>query len=181
MQEQHIPPSLFNEDSGQLHRECKICQKELLKGEVYGIQKVFKNYPDQEPQALFDFALCSQCMQEARQELSLESRERIDQFMMERVNELATKGIDVGTRFDHGLCALSGKALSATSEYQVVAVCKEGQLLESPLALSDDILEAIQDLLSKESKDTLDRFKETNFGWPPELKKLWQEGDFVLL
>lgn len=176
-----IPSNLYSEDSGKAHTQCKICQKQFGEAEVYGIQKVYKNYPDQEAQALFDFALCQNCLQEARQELSLESRQRIDQFMLDTVQDLAEKGIDAGQHFHDGKCTLSGKPLGEAKEYQIVAICKGDQLVESPMALSDEILEAIQELLSEKSREMLDRFNENNFGWPPELKKIWQDGDYVLL
>lgn len=176
-----IPSNLYSEDSGEAHAQCKICQKTFGDHEVYGVQKVYKNYPDQEPQVLFDFALCQECMEEARAELSKESRQRVDQFMLSKLHEMEEKGIDASQSFKEQRCTLSQKPLQDTNEYQVVAVCRGKYLWESPMVLSDDILDQIQDLLSPESRNELNRFSEENFGWPPELKKIWQDGDFVLL
>lgn len=176
-----IPSKLYSEDTGKAHAQCKICQKDFGEHEVYGIQKVYKNYPDQEAQVLFDFALCQSCMEEARAELSVESRLRIDQFMMEKLEALTVEGIDPQLRYEQGECTLSGKPLNEAQEYQVAALCQGEQILESPMVLSDEMLDAIQELLSDKSRDELNRFNENNFGWPPELKKIWQDGDFVLL
>lgn len=176
-----LPSSLHSEDSGRAHEHCKICNKAFGSEEIYGIQKVYKNYPGQGPQVLFDFALCQSCMQEARAELSVESRLRIDEFMMQRLHALAEEGIDPKERYLQEQCTLTGKSLTEAKEYQLVAVCQGEHLMESPLVLSDEILEAIQELLSDESRDELNRFNENNFGWPPELQKIWQDGDYVLL
>lgn len=176
-----IPSKLYSEDTGMAHAQCKICQKDFGEHEIYGVQKVYKNYPNQEAQVLFDFALCQTCMEEARAELSVESRLRIDQFIMGKLQVLEAKGVDISESFQEETCSLSGKLLSESKEYQVVAVCRGDELLESPMVMSDDILEQIQELLSEESKDELNRFNENNFGWPPELKKIWQDGDYVLL
>ena len=181
MEEKDIPNQLYNEDSKQPHKACKICATEFSDSYIYGIQKVFKNYPNQKPQALFDFALCQTCMEEARSELSVESRQRIDQFMMSKMREMEETGLDISLSFDSGKCSLSGKLTTDSKEYQGVAVCRGPKLLESPMVLSDDILDQIQELLSPESRQELNRFSENNFGWPPELKKMWQDGDFVIL
>lgn len=177
-----IPALLHNEDEKKPHQNCRICNKDLMNGEMYAIQKVFKNYPEQEEaQVLFDFAMCQQCMTEARAELSLESRMRIDQFMMDGMHSLESSGEDPESRFANKQCTISGKNLSESQEYQVMAVCEGNQLIESPICLSDEVLEHIQELLSEKSRDELNRFTENNFGWPPELKKALQDGDLVLL
>lgn len=182
MSSQAIPELLHNEDNHAPHQHCRICNKNLMEGGLYAIQKVFKNYPGEEhPRALFDFAMCEQCMLEARSELSMESRMRIDQFMLEALKKLEDTGEDPSDRFKQGQCTLSGEALKDCREYQVSAVCEGDQILESPICLSEAMLEQIQSLLSEKSREELNRFSENNFGWPPELKKALVDGDLVLL
>jgi len=181
MRDHSIPAVLFNEDSKAPHRECRICQKNLMDGELYAIQKVFKNYPDQEAQALFDFALCKNCMEQARAELSKESRLRIDQFMMEGLENLEASGEEASDRWEQHRCTLSGTYLQESNEFQMMAVCQGESLVDSPVCLSAEMLETIQELLSPESREELNRFSENNFGWPPELKKALVDGDIVLL
>lgn len=164
------------------HQHCKICNKDLMAGEPYAIQKVIKNYKDQKgPQVLFDFALCQTCMEEARGELSLESRQRIDAFMLDGLQQLEEAYETPRDRYLAHRCTLSGEPLSEVGEYQVMAVCQGDQIMDSPICLSDKMLEAIQDLLSDKSRDELNRFTENNFGWPPDLKKALVDGDLVLI
>lgn len=182
MWQEPIPSQLYNEDSDQKHQHCKICNKDLLDGEPYAIQKVFKNYPDQDkPQTLFDFAMCQSCMNEARAELSKESRQRIDAFMMKGLHQLEENGENPESRYSEQRCTISGAPLSEVKEYQMMAVCQGDKLLDSPVSLSDAMLEKIQELLSPESRRELNRFTENNFGWPPELKKALVDGDLILL
>lgn len=179
MEKKNIPVELYSEDSKQPHEHCLKCKSILNTATGYGIQKIYKNYPDGECQVLFDFALCLECMEEARAELSIESRQRIDAFMQERMYQLALSGVNPQDRFEEGRCTLSGKLLRQAQDYQVIALCKGNKLLESPIYLSDDITSQIQELLSAESREELDRFSENNLDWPPELKALIKQGDWL--
>tara|TARA_R110002050_G_scaffold147559_4_gene273417 strand:- start:66 stop:614 length:549 start_codon:yes stop_codon:yes gene_type:complete len=180
MDENKIPSSLYAEDNQQAHQHCKICGVNLLEVDTYGIQKVYKNYPDQEEaQVLFDFALCMPCMESARAELSQESRQRIDLFMREKMMDLALAGISPSERYHNHQCTLSGKDLNEAHDYQVIAICQSDNLVESPIYISDVILDEIQELLSAKSRDELDRFTENNLDWPPELKALIKQGDWL--
>lgn len=182
MDENNIPETLYAEDSQQPHQHCMICNVHLHQVANYGIQKIYKNYPHQEkPQVLFDFALCMPCMEEARAGLSKESRENMDAFMRSKMLTLAYDGTDPRERYKKKQCTLSGKALEESIDYQVIAICTGDQLMESPLYISGEILAEIQELLSQQSKDELDRFTENNLGWPPELKALIKQGDWLPL
>ncbi len=181
MWQEPIPTSLYNEDQKVPHSNCKICNKDLMQGEPYAIQKVYKNYPDQDSaQVLFDFAMCQSCIEEARAELSLESRQRIDAFMMKGLQDLQAQDENPRQRFAQNRCTISGSRLSESQEYQVMAICQGEMMLESPICLSDTTLEAIQELLSEKSRDELNRFTENNFGWPPELRKALKDGEWVI-
>jgi len=90
MDEKDIPTNLYAEDNKAPHLHCKVCGVHLYEVKNYGIQKVYKKYPNQsKPQVLFDFALCMPCMESARAELSTESRQKIDSFMQEKMTNLA--------------------------------------------------------------------------------------------
>jgi ribosomal protein L34E len=180
MDENKIPLNLYSEDTKQAHEHCKICGVNLRDVDTYGIQKVYKNYPNQkEAQVLFDFALCMPCMESARAELSQESRQRIDLFMREKMMDLALSGISPSERYQQQQCTLSGKDLNEANDYQVIAICQGENLVESPIYISDEILDEIQGLLSAKSREELDRFTENNLDWPPELKALIKQGDWL--
>lgn len=180
MDEKDIPITLYSEDTKKPHLQCKVCGIDLHAVHNYGIQKVYKNYPNQtEPQVLFDFALCMPCMENAKAELSLESRERIDLFMQEKMTYLAYSGLKPSDRYQNHQCTLSGQDLTETDNYQIIAICEGGKLVDSPIYISDVILDKIQELLSAKSKDELDRFTENNLDWPPELKSLIKQGDWL--
>ncbi len=180
MDERIIPSSLFSEDKQKPHQHCKVCAIDLSTVESYGIQKVYKNYPHQaKPQVLFDFALCMPCMESARAELSLESRKNIDSFMQEKLTALALSGLSPEDRYKQRQCTLSGHDLSLSNDYQVIAICSGDKLMDTPIFISDLILDEIQELLSAKSRDELERFTENNLDWPPELKTLIKQGDWL--
>jgi len=88
-------------------------------------------------------------------------------------------GLSPKDRYQNHQCTLSGQELNQADDYQVIAICQGDKLIDSPIYISDVILEAIQELLSAKSRDELDRFTENNLDWPPELKTLIKQGDWL--
>jgi len=99
--------------------------------------------------------------------------------MREKMMNLAFEGISARERYENKQCTLSGQILSEAEDYQVIAICAGDKLVESPIYISAVILDEIQGLLSAQSKDELDRFTENNLDWPPELKALIKQGDWL--
>jgi hypothetical protein len=120
-------------------------------------------------------------MEEAKAKFSRESRERMDNYLREKMSRLLSDSPDQRPSFWTGQCSLSGKALHDMQEYQMIAACQGNKLLDEPMLISDGIMEEMNELLSPETKDELKRFRDNNFGWPPELAKLLETGDLVLL
>ena len=176
-----IPGAFYNSDDQELFRHCKVCEKELIESEAdYFIEKVIKRFPDLETeQCLFEYAICEDCLHKQQQKLSAESRNRIMEFYLQRVEERVESGLQQMPDLDH--CMLSGRSLEETSEYQIVAKARGSRLAEiPPFMVSGQILEQISELLSAQTREELDRFRDDNFGWPPELSRKLSGGDLIL-
>lgn len=165
--------------------ECSVCQADLSSPDTeYLIEKAYKRFPDNHgEELLFEVAVCFDCASTMRGELSKESLVNIQKYFQEKSVEqkLANPNPDPSILLDQ--CLLSGKNISEMNEYQIYAHCRGGELADphSYYMLSDDTIEAIQELLSDHTRDQLRKFSDDNIGMPPELKKLFSNGDLLVI
>mgnify|MGYP004354841757 FL=1 len=82
-----------------------------------------------------------------------------------------------------GICMLTGNAIDDCEEYQIYAYCRGTSLSlnSNAFMLSGKAMEIIAELLSEETKDELDRFRDTFFGLPPELEDIINSRDLIML
>jgi len=170
-----IPDIFYQHDDGEPFSECISCGKTLLNDdEEYFIEKAIRNFPDIEAhQIIFEYAICMDCASKMRASLSQTSRVRVDQFFLKKIMERNPEK-DLKNPLEY--CLLSDRHKNDEQEYQIYAHCKGNQINTSKgfFMLSGSILDEINDLLSQETKDELDRFWDDNFGVPPELKELFK-------
>ena len=168
-------PKTFYDFEGNPFSECKVCGAELLEsGRMYMIEKAVKVYPDNLGETVvFEHAICLACADEMSNQLSKDSREAVQKYFQQVAQQLQTEAFlnDEEIQVNSESCLVSKKPVSACTEYQRYATCKGDKLFEGaqpPFALSGEVMEEIQDLLSEETRDFLDNFMETHFGIPPE-------------
>ncbi len=176
-----IPEKFHNSLEEAPFKTCNNCQKELINSNSeYLIEKAYKQFGQFEAEELlFEIAICMDCANTMRGSLSKESKNAVENFFMEK--SMARKnqaGIDPMAE-----CLLTGKPLTEMEEYQIYAYCQGDSIAMHGgyYVLSDDIIEAIQSLLSAETKEELQRFTDEHTGMPPELKKLFSQGDLLLI
>lgn len=182
-----IPEKFHNSLTEKPFEYCKMCQKELLNSQSdYIIEKAYRKFKDNQGEELiFEIAICHDCSANMRASLSKESLSNIQNFFfrksMQRRAEIEKSDSFIEDQLSE--CLLSGISIEHTEEYQIYAHCNGSQITADGgyFMLSDEIIEEIQSLLSKESKDELQRFADDNFGIPPELKKLFSRGDLVAI
>lgn len=170
-----IPKELHNSETDAPFQRCMSCDRDLLDGEVeYFVERIFRTVPDLDiTEALFEYAMCMPCAESFRDQMSKESRERIEAYFIEGVQRNRWKTLDEDGN-TLGTCILTGKSISECSEYSYHAYCKGDQLMEvaAPYAVSDLAMDEISELLSAETADELDDFKGKYFTGPPELADL---------
>ncbi|GGK59654.1 hypothetical protein ACD591_11565 [Rufibacter glacialis] len=180
-----LPPELYCEATGQPFHTCITCDGPLLRdGVSYLVEKAVRFYPKDGVQDItFEYAMCLGCAQKLREELSVESRNRIDAFFAERVNLVARReallSLPNPLQLDHWLshCLVTGRPREACKEYQIYAQCDGPDLLYTymPYLISGEAMEEIQELISPHTRQILDDFMDTHFGLPPELRALLQD------
>ncbi len=182
-----IPEKFHNTLEEHPFSHCQMCQKELLESNSeYLIEKAYRRFPDNDGEELiFEIAICLKCAMSMRSTLSRESLSNIQRFFFRKGLERRQNLTDSLEFSKNPLreCLLSGKAVSEMSEYQIYAHCRGDEVVMDGgcYLLSDEIIEEMQSLLSKETRDELQRFSDDNFGIPPELKKLFSRGDLITI
>lgn len=179
---EEIPPEFYNSDNQRPFTHCKVCEAELLESNrPYFIEKIVKRYPDLDTaEVLFEYAICENCAQEFHQQLSEQSRTKVSEYFEERVRTRMMEGLN--PKMDTQHCLITGASQEDTGEYQLVAQAQGRYLrMTPPFMISGEILEQINELLSAETRDELDRFKGDNFGWPPELAEAFGRGNLLLV
>jgi hypothetical protein len=180
-----IPEIFRNSDTKGYLTHCIQCDYELLKGErYYVIEKVFKRYPNlNSTQVLFEYAICSECYENMKDSLSAESMQNLTNYMMTKMDVSAMQQRiqehpdDPQKWMSH--CMIHGTPEAEMNEYQVAACFKGDRMVTDfmpPYMIGDLAIEELNALLSKQTKEDMDRFMGDVFGIPPELRK-----DFILI
>lgn len=169
-----IPPVFQSELRGARFEHCVRCDRNLFESmRVYQIEKAFRD-----GQLIYEYAMCSDCLEWFDQSLSEVSRDRLGQFMDNRVD------------FDHrrktlsaisplrvkpwiGRCVVTDNPICEGDEYQLFGHGMYGRLMmrDSPYALSGEVAEEMLALMSEQSREQLDRFTRDCLKVPPEMLK----------
>lgn len=184
-------PEIFQPyDKSEHFSHCVSCNVYLLDENIeYVIEKAIRQYPEYgTTDVIFEYAMCLKCTEKMRKELSEESLQRVEAYIMKQGNliEQSQKLRDAhnwNVKDWLSKCAFTGQAIEDQSEYQIIAHCKGNQLVFSamPYMISAQAMEEMSELLSQKTQDELNRFIDDNFGIPPELKKPIIDNPVVLL
>ena len=164
--------SFFHET---LFPECTVCGKSLLdEGVSYFIEKAYRK-----GEVIFEYAMCDDCKDGMGGELSMESMMNIANYFMEH-GDLIARRAELMQNFDNSVkpwvseCLFTGKLRSECEMYQLCAACEGRNLVVSflPFMVSEDAIEDIQSLLSKETKESFDKFTREVLNPPVDLKNI---------
>ena len=186
----NIPPLFHAYSTHAPFERCISCDKYLLEDNTeYLIEKAIRQYPDYGTQdVIFEYAMCFNCAELMRQELSQESMANIQQYFNDRVD---LYGHHQEMMYDHSLdaeawlnrCIVTGEPRATLEEYQIYGHCQGNQLVFSymPYLISGQAMEALSELISEKTKGEIDRFIDEHFGIPPELKEPIKDRPLVLI
>ena len=166
-----VPPHFYSEETGEPFKSCIECTLPLgALGDDYVIQKCSNGR-----ETIFEFALCMTCGESLHESYSDESRQAIEGFFQER--------IDVEKRYDntwsltpsdfaeHLLkhCLTCGNPPEPGKPVTHAAICEGSEMLvgHSPICLCSTCEEALNELVSKETRGEWDKFIGRNFDLPP--------------
>lgn len=160
----------------------------LEDGTEYFIEKAIKKYPGfKASDIIFEYAICIDCAEKMRKQMSKESMQNIEKFFSENVDVYARMELmqDNPNNPDAWMdrCMVNGSQKDQLSEYQIYAHCsgKHMQLTHMPYLISGEVIDQISHLLSEQTLDELDGFITRNFGPPPELMEPLPKRRVVLI
>lgn len=164
----HPIPKVFwqFETDGPFHR-CSICSVDLMQPDTnYLIEKAFQN-----GETVFEYAMCFDCYQKLSQELSADSKKRIQHYFEEHIVIESRRHAMLANRekpAEHWLseCLVKGTPIDACPEYQIYGWCIDRDLVYTgfPYMLSGAVIDDLLQLLSPETRGVLDSLSDQLFG-----------------
>jgi hypothetical protein len=145
-----------------------MCDQDL-NGKKYVIEKVFKNNKVlNSREILYEYAVCIYCTGQMQGEISDESMQSLvrimqqhhPQFLMKLEYLHETEKYDLDSWIE--TCSFTGKPIHLCDEFTVSAIIENGNLVfeQTPIAVSDQFMELIQENLSKETKESFNGLRD---------------------
>jgi len=174
-------PKLFQSYKDEkLFEHCISCNKYLLQDDThYIIEKAIRNYPNlNSKDVIFEYAMCFDCVEKMREEISEESMNNINKYFNENVISIpifvSTQEIvpDINKYIEK--CLVTGESITTLNEYVIQAYCISDKLDLTffPYMISEKVMNDITNLLSNKTLDFLNGFMDKHFGYPPELNDI---------
>lgn len=186
-----IPNQFFSDADGEPFNTCVVCGRNLLEdGTHYVIEKAMKNYEGYDfSSTVFEYAMCMDCYQKMQQGMSEESMQNMQNYYQRIVTEKGVNGmmmIDLQT-FDLNSwlskCFFKEKPVREMKEYQLIGQFNGSHMVLNtpPMAIGEDVMEEMADLLSEKTKDEMNGFREQFLGPPPEIEELFSKRKILLI
>ena len=175
-----IIPKVFQKSDGGLMETCILCNKNLLQpAQDYFIEKAFRVIPEyRKTEVIFEYAMCLSCAESMRNELSSESKERIERYFQEHLDFSKRQSLLQPRRaaFPNWIreCLVSGNPIKKSTEYSLYAHAYGKKLVYDmfPYAISGAAMEEVNELLSEKTREVLDDFIGSHFSGPPEVAEI---------
>ena len=151
---------------------CTMCQTQFGEDTEFLVEKAVKG-----SDVIFEIAMCLPCAEEMRNQLSTDSMQRIEAYMskvnFEKRAEQFIENPSENINDFIGKCVVSNQVIDKNEEYQIYAYCQGKEMVYSalPYAISGEVMEEIQELLSPETKQEMDDFMD-QYLIPDDLRDL---------
>ncbi|MEO1253715.1 MAG: hypothetical protein AAFY41_02340 [Bacteroidota bacterium] len=172
--EHNIPSSFYSFETNEPFDRCIECEKYLLDDETeYIIEKAVKNYKGYSAKdTVFDYAICMDCAERMKNEISKESWAQMMRYFQENM-DLQHRMSMYGRSPEEGLknCMIKKTNIESCGEYQIYAHCKGGKLNmdNPPYMISGEVIEELLPLLSDQTIDEMNGFMNKHFSPDPSL------------
>ena len=150
-----IPEAFHSFEKDGPFETCSVCGRAFGEDEPHMIEKAF-----QKGETVYEYAICQGCHDGIREELSEESRQRIESHLSAAMGHMGL--------FDDPLerCLFSGRELG--DEYMICGLFLGRWMMPGCpcFAISGEEMGKIAELLSKSTRERLDRFTDDVLGLP---------------
>ncbi|MFA5575431.1 MAG: hypothetical protein WC994_10350 [Brumimicrobium sp.] len=181
-----IPIEFASDSDGKHFIYCKICNCDLQSSNTpYTIEKAYKRIDEARDITLFEIAICMDCAEKQSKTMSEESRQFI-QSLIGNSTFLEKRQNLWNNNWKHNWnerCLFSNKKIQLNDEYHIIGQFQNGKVIPqaSPFILGQDLIEEMQENLSKETKEEMDRFGEEFLGPDPTLKELFPDYQVIFV
>ncbi|MDB9882794.1 hypothetical protein OAD66_06630 [Bacteroidia bacterium] len=176
-----IPAFFYKFDTEVPFTNCSLCDGKLSDYSKYAIEKVFKqNKILNTSEIVYEYAICWDCAQTSGSDISEDSKIAIMSLFVEHKNFIsmrtdylhANKMYNIESWIER--CSLTGKEVRLCNEYAISAIIENDKLLyeHSPMVVSDEFMEKLQSVLSKETKDKFDGLRDKILDGSPSVEDL---------
>ena len=176
-----IPSFFYSFDTNAPFNQCTLCNEDFQKNSTYFIEKIFKqNLVLNKSEIVYEYAICESCASSMSSEISEKSKLAINKLYGEHRENLfrkldylhRTEKYTIDSWVDR--CSMTGKEVRLCNEYAVSGIIENGCLVyeHTPIVISDDFVIKIQEVLSKETKDTFNDFKKQITDGSPSVEDL---------
>jgi hypothetical protein len=180
MQNTSAIPKIFQKSEGGLLESCIMCKSSLVNPpQDYLIEKAFRIIPEfNRKEVIFEYAMCFVCAEQMRNELSAESKQRIENYFKNNIDFQKRHALLQPDRstFPNWIkeCMVSGESIKEAKEYSLYAHAFGKKLVYDifPYAISGTAMEEVNELISEKTRDILDDFIRQHFSGPPEVAEI---------
>ena len=173
-------PKIFQKSAGGSLSDCIMCNRNVLApAQDYLIEKVVRVYPEfKKTEIIFEYAMCLVCAEAMHNELSEESRQRMEAYFALHVDlkkrEALVKPKRASFKSWIGNCLIKGTPIKNSLEYSLYAHCSGKKMVYDffPYAISGEVMEEVNGLLSSHTRQVLDDFIGKHFSGPPEVAEI---------
>lgn len=158
--------------------QCIACDGPLSESPVFVIQKRFVG-----GEAVFEMAVCEQCRQTLTDSYSVETRQRLHEKLSACFQNNPIVQIEPGQQLPEGeellrrcmdFCLMCAKERQSCHRYSLAGLFRKEQIVvqcsrlgQSPVMVCDECEHSLESLISKQTRDSWERFMEEHFDGPP--------------
>ncbi len=177
-----IPKEFFSFSENAPFTNCLVCKKELIENsETYFIEKAIKKHIEFDTEdVIFEYAICMDCAMAMQKSFSKKSLLKILKYMSSNMKlgkrkERLEGDESIDSRISE--CIIKATPKQELSEYQIAAQCIGNKIVisEFPYLISGEAMNEIADLISNQTLDQMNRFKNKFFTPPSELEDLFKD------
>jgi len=178
-----IPKEFYPFESAEPFKECMVCGIDLTLGTIdYFVEKAVKNNVEYQVQDIvFEYAICSACAHTMQQSISKESQQNMQAFFTNRqafMSKMQAYQRGEGEPLEELIsrCSLYGEPITEMSEYMMLGHFRGGKMITTtmPYIMGGKAMDELSGLMSNETIDEMNKFKDQYFGGPVELEGLWK-------
>jgi len=185
-------PSIFYSDlTGKPFETCIHCDIDLINSGVnYIIEKAFiQTLPYLVKNTIFEYAMCLNCWEKVRKNLSVVSLNNLQEFFQKKVDfklrnkELHSKEDNLNIDNWISNCIINNSAMNEAKEFQLACHCIGDQIIydQLPYMLSGEAADELIELISNQTLGEMDDFKDKLIRPSPDLEELFNKKKLLVL